>query len=164
LGDPRAELRAHASRAWRRALLGIAALVSTTVISGAFVAGLRAGKIFNTFPLMGGSVVPPGYGQLSPWWRNAFENPAAAQFDHRLLAIVTALVVLGAAWRASRATTETLPVRAQRSVRILAVVVLVQVALGVVTLLFAVPVTLGALHQLVGVAAFSWALLALRRA
>ena len=156
--------RERASRAWRRGLAALTALVTTTVITGAFVAGLRAGKIFNTFPLMGGDLVPVGYGQLSPWWTNAFENPAAAQFNHRLLAIFTGLVVIGVAWFASRAEHAVLPAAARRATLVLSGVVLLQVAIGITTLLFAVPITLGVLHQFVGVFAFMAALTALRRA
>ncbi len=158
------ESRARASRAWRRALGALAALITTTVVSGAFVAGLRAGKIYNTFPLMGGQVVPPGYSQLTPWWTNAFENPAAAQFNHRVLAILTGLLVLGAAWFASRASATALPEAPQRAMRVLGGTVLLQVALGITTVLLAVPITLGVIHQFVGVLAFMLALIALRRA
>src|SRR5690606_13865744 len=77
-----------ASSAWRLGTLALVVAIGITILSGGFVAGLRAGTIYNTFPLMGGAVVPPGYGQLEPWWTNAFENPIAAQFHHRVLAIL----------------------------------------------------------------------------
>ena len=78
-------------------------VIARTITPGAFVAGLRAGKIFNEFPLMGGQVVPPGYLSISGWWRNALENPVAAQFHHRVLAIVATLVALTLVWRVVRA-------------------------------------------------------------
>ncbi len=143
---------------WRRAMAGLTAAVLVTIVSGAFVAGLRAGTIYNTFPLMGGQWVPPGYLQPGGWWANAFENPIAAQFHHRVLAVSTGLAALVLAWGAGRAA---LSGRVRRAVRLTGVVAVTQVALGIATLLLAVPVLLGALHQLTGVALFSAALLAL---
>jgi cytochrome c oxidase assembly protein subunit 15 len=146
---------------WRRVLLATTTLLGVTVLSGGFVAGLRAGKIFNEFPLMGGQVVPPGYGQLSPWWTNAFENPAAAQFHHRTLAIVVTLLALTLAWRAARAP---LAPMVRRGVQAFGAVVAVQLVLGVTMLLLAVPIPLGVLHQFTGVLALTTALVATQRA
>lgn len=144
---PRQETRSAPS-AWRRAALGLAALVGITIVSGAFVAGLRAGRIFNEFPLMGGQLVPEGYASIDGLSRNAFENPIAAQFHHRVLAIVTGVLTLLYAWRSHAAD---LGLAHRRNVMLLVGAVLAQVVLGVVTLLWAVPVALGALHQLTGV-------------
>jgi len=151
----------RAPMAWRWALRGITALLGITLLSGAFVAGLRAGRIYNEFPLMGGQVVPPGYSQLGGWWVNAFENPAAAQFHHRVLAIVCTLIALILAWRVLRAPVSGL---VRRGVVALGAVVTVQLLLGIVTLLMAVPVALGALHQFTGVLALTAALIATQRA
>ncbi|MBX3173655.1 MAG: COX15/CtaA family protein [Gemmatimonadaceae bacterium] len=136
------------SRMMQRASLGIAVLVGITVVSGAFVAGLRAGRIFNEFPLMGGQVVPEGYASMVGVWRNAFENPIAAQFHHRVLAIATALLALAYAWRSHSVD---LGATQRRTITWLVAAVFTQVTLGIVTLLWAVPVTLGVLHQLTGV-------------
>ncbi len=149
------------SRNWRRALLGATVLLGITVLSGGFVAGLRGGRIFNEFPLMGGQVVPPGYGTLTPWWSNAFENPAAAQFHHRLLAITVTVFVLTLAWRARRTQ---LPQRVQQAVLAFGAVIALQLVLGITTLLLAVPVPLGVLHQFTGVLALTAALVATQRA
>jgi cytochrome c oxidase assembly protein subunit 15 len=140
-------------------------LVCVTVVSGAFVAGLRAGEIFNTFPLMGGQVVPPGYASDAGWWRGAFENPAAAQFHHRVLALLTVLAALALAWRATRgaAGRATIGSGAARAIRAVAGVALLQVALGIATLLLSVPITLGVLHQLTGALLLTLAVLALHR-
>lgn len=148
-------------RTWRAAVLSAAALLGITVLSGGFVAGLRAGKIFNEFPLMGGQVVPPGYGTLTPWWSNAFENPAAAQFHHRLLAMSVTAFVLILAWRAQKAP---LPQSVRRALFAFGAVVTVQLLLGVTTLLLAVPIPLGVLHQFTGVLALTAALVATQRA
>ena len=55
-------------------------------LSGGFVAGLRAGHAYNTFPLMNGHFLPPESFMVEPWWLNFFTNMALVQFDHRLLA------------------------------------------------------------------------------
>ncbi|MBK9549947.1 MAG: COX15/CtaA family protein [Gemmatimonadetes bacterium] len=78
----------------RRAVPWALGLTLLTILSGGFVAGLRGGLMFNTFPLMGGQVAPPGYQMSGFGWRNAFENPIAAQFHHRLLALGTATLII----------------------------------------------------------------------
>lgn len=151
----------RAPLAWRWALRFMTVLLGTTLLSGGFVAGLRAGRIFNEFPLMGGQIVPPGYSQLGAWWLNAFENPAAAQFHHRVLAIVATIMALVLMWRAVRAPLSAL---VKRGVMALGAVVSVQLLLGITTLLLAVPVALGALHQFTGVLALTAALVVTQRA
>jgi cytochrome c oxidase assembly protein subunit 15 len=128
----------------------VLALISLTVIAGALVAGTDAGKAFNTFPLMDGSLIPAGYNELSPWWRNGLENIAAIQLHHRILAIVTLVVTVWFAWTTIRARGP-----ASRPAHWLAIAVVVQVGLGISTLITAVPVTLGALHQAGAVALFT---------
>ncbi len=119
-------------------------LVFATAIAGAFVAGLDGGKAYNTFPLMGGRVVPGGYFALTPWWRNLFENVAAVQFNHRWIGILT-FVGIGAAWYRGRSAN--LPRYVRRWLDLLPLIALAQVALGVATLLLVVPIWLAALHQ-----------------
>ena len=138
-----------------------AALTFVTLLSGGFVAGLDGGKIYNTFPLMGGQIVPPGYRIFASWWQNAFENPVAAQFHHRLLAITTAVVLLLLARAAGRAPVLT---RLREAAWLMVVVVFVQVALGITTLLLAVPVPLGVMHQLTGVGVLTAVVVAAHRA
>jgi cytochrome c oxidase assembly protein subunit 15 len=116
-------------------------LVCLTILAGGFVAGLHAGLTYNTFPLMGGSLVPSGYADLHPFVRNLTENIAAVQFDHRLLATLSVLVTVGvlvAGW----------PVSFLRG-RVAAVGIgaLAQYCLGVATLLWVVPIDLAAMHQ-----------------
>ncbi len=114
------------------------------VVSGAFVAGLRAGRIYNTFPMMGDRWIPAEYGQLSPAWLNLFENPSAVQFDHRLLAITLLVTGLATWWFGARAAAGTLTARRLTWV---AIAVSVQAALGISTVLLSVPVWLGVAHQ-----------------
>lgn len=122
----------------------VTALVFVTAIAGAFVAGLDAGRAYNTFPLMGGRVVPLGYGALSPWWRNLFENVAAVQFNHRVLGLASLAAAL-ALWIRGRAIVQR--GRGRRVLDLVPLVALLQIALGITTLLLAVPVAVAALHQ-----------------
>jgi cytochrome c oxidase assembly protein subunit 15 len=136
--------------------LALTCLALVTLLSGGFVAGLDAGQIFNTFPLMEGRLVPEGYGSI-PGWRNAFENPVAAQLHHRILALVTMLlVVIG--WIGSERARSAPQVR--HWLRLAALVVVAQAVLGVATLLLAVPISLAVLHQLGGVTLFATLLMA----
>lgn len=142
----------------RRLLAATSILVPLTIAAGGFVAGTHAGLTYNTFPLMGGRLVPAGYAALSPWVRNLFENIPAVQFDHRLLATLTILAAGGAVvagWRAGAHGT------VRQALLALAGIVLLQYALGVATLLLVVPVGLATLHQLVAVGVLTAALVAL---
>jgi cytochrome c oxidase assembly protein subunit 15 len=116
-----------------------------TIIWGAFVAGLDAGLAYNTFPLMGGRLVPEGILINAPWWLNFFENTAAVQFTHRVLAIGTVVLII-LYWVSARRSALSAP--AQTAVTLLGVLVLCQLALGIATLLTAVALPLAILHQL----------------
>ena len=132
------------SRGWRdHAIPCLVALAGITSASGALVAGLRAGRVFNTFPLMAGRVVPAGYAQLAPFWRNLFENHAAVQFDHRVLALTTFFAVV-ATWATLRRSS---PPRLARRLDLALAVAMLQLTLGISTLLLHVPVALGVAHQ-----------------
>ena len=149
---------------WFGKTLALCIVLSVTIISGGFVAGLKAGKIYNTFPMMGDYWVPPGLMALEPFWRNFFDNMVTAQFDHRLLAITTFILIV-AYWFGTRSAD--LPARARPAANALLHTVILQVALGIATLLLAVPVILGAAHQGVAMILFTVALYlvhALRRA
>jgi cytochrome c oxidase assembly protein subunit 15 len=129
-----ARLRAHAT--------GTFALLAVTIVWGAFTAGLRAGLVYDTWPLMGGSFVPSEWLDDAPAWVNFVENHATVQFSHRLLAYCTAALVLVLAVRAVR-----LAPSLRRWALVAAHLVVLQVALGIATVLGHVPVWLGALHQ-----------------
>ena len=130
-------------RRFGRAALALAALVFLTVLAGGFVAGTHAGLIYNEFPRMGAGFVPedyrnPALGLL----RNAFENQAAVQLHHRLLAtttLVASLVFAGWVLRQVRG--------ARVEAAALALMVLLQFALGLSTLLLQVPLPLAVMHQ-----------------
>lgn len=144
------------------ATAALAGLVFLTVLSGGFVAGLDAGLAYNTFPLMDGRLVPALYLDFEPAWRNLFENVAAVQFNHRALAVTTLVATLGL-WLAARR--RPLVPAARTALDLAAAMALIQVALGISTLLLYVPVALGALHQagaLVLLSLVTWAAFELR--
>ncbi len=146
----------------RRGVMLLAALILVTIASGAFVAGLNAGLIYNTFPLMGGDLVPTEYGSATPWTASHFEEPATVQFNHRVLAVTTALTAIGL-WLWSLRAGPAPPAAAAMTLVLL--VALLQVGLGIATLLAVVPVWLAALHQagaLLLLTATLWALYCLR--
>ena len=114
-----------------------------TIVFGAFVAGLDAGRIHNTFPLMGGALVPADYLRPGGGLAELVANPVAVQFNHRVLAILTVLLVLGLWWR----TRGQDGAAERRWAGWLLAAALLQTALGIATLLLFAPVWLAALHQ-----------------
>lgn len=131
--------------AYQWLMVGGCLLVFITIIAGGFVAGTKAGFAFNTFPLMNGRWLPEGYWALSPLGVNLFENPAAVQFNHRLLATLTSVLTLVVAFKALKMPIEW---RLKKGLQLLIAAVLLQYALGVATLLLYVPTVLAALHQM----------------
>jgi len=137
---------------WYGKTVALTALITITVISGGFVAGLKAGKIYNTFPMMGNYWVPPDVMALDPWWLNIFENMATVQFDHRVLAVTTFLLIVVYWFRMPRSE---LPARVAKGVNALLHTAILQVALGITTLLLVVPIPLAAAHQGVAMILFT---------
>ncbi|MDZ4258781.1 MAG: COX15/CtaA family protein [Gemmatimonadales bacterium] len=146
------------SPALRRGLMAGFTLTFLTLLSGGLVAGLDAGLIYNSFPRMGPNIVPEEYARVTNWWQAVYQNPVIVQFHHRVLALLTASVLLALAW-AARHSAPSL----QRATAVMAGVVVVQVGLGIATLLLQVPVVLGVLHQLTGLAVLSATLWAVQR-
>jgi cytochrome c oxidase assembly protein subunit 15 len=127
----------------RRMTVATLCLVAATVVAGGFVAGTNAGLTYNTFPLMDGRLVPPGY--MSGGWTVApFEDIATIQFHHRVLALVTLAAALATWWQTRWLV---LPPRGRTAANGLAWMALLQVALGIATLLLVVPIALGVAHQ-----------------
>ena len=141
--------------AWYGKTVALTALITITVISGGFVAGLKAGKIYNTFPMMGEYWIPPDYMAMDPWWRNLFDNLSTVQFDHRILAISTFLLIVAYWLRFPRKDG---PARVRKGVNALLHTGILQVALGIATLLLVVPIPLAAAHQGVAMVLFTVAL------
>lgn len=119
-------------------------IIVIQIIYGAFVAGLKAGLFYNTYPRMGTTFFPETIISFEPFWRNLLENPAGVQFMHRVIALA---VLLGVAflWDSSRKLQ--LNTLQRKASNIMILVVVAQFILGVITILFAVPITMGVLHQ-----------------
>lgn len=135
--------------------------VFAVIISGAFVAGLDAGAVHNTFPDMSGYLFPPGGWEASLGWLNHFENPTTVQFQHRWLAklaIVFAFFVWLRVRSAQRSTWS-----ARRVADLLLAMALLQLGLGIATLLMHVPIAIATLHQAGALALLTLALLLLHR-
>ena len=128
-------------------------LIALAITAGGFVAGLHAGLIYNSFPLMDGRLVPDGYWQMQPAWRNWLANIAAVQFNHRVLATLVLLSALLAAAIIRRTT--------PRAALALVGASLLQYSLGIATLLLVVPIPLAILHQAMAVLLLTAALIAL---
>lgn len=131
------------------------ALVFVTAVSGGFVAGLDAGFAYNTFPLMDDALVPGGLFDYEPWYMAAFEDITTVQFDHRVLAETTVVLVL-VLWFKARGRHQ--HPRTHLAINTLAVMACVQVLLGIATLLLVVPVSIASLHQIGAVILLSTAL------
>ena len=152
------------ARRLRRRLSGVLILVCLAIPAGGLVAGLHAGMMYNTFPLMGDSVLPDEAFTLASGWRNVIDNPVLVQFDHRVLAILTwlaSVLVWGWSWRLD------LPHAQRGRVALVPMAATVQAGLGIATLLTFVPVPLAVAHQagafvLVGIVI--WAIRGLRAA
>ena len=139
----------------RRLAWTVTGLVIAMVVTGGFVAGIRAGRAYNTFPLMNGHWVPPEIFAIEPWYLNFFNNMATVQFDHRLVAWLLAAAV---PWLWQEAGRAGLPARPRLLTHALLVALVIQVALGIATLLLAVPVPLAAAHQAGALVVFTIAL------
>jgi len=129
---------------------------------GALLAGLRAGRVYNTWPDIDGALIP-SMARLffeEPWWRNLFDNTLTVQFEHRMVAYALfALAILHAvdAVRSRAGTT------AINGALWLAVAITLQAALGILTLLNQVPVLLGLAHQAIAMSVLTLAILQAER-
>ncbi len=132
----------------RAGAIGLLLLVLAQIYLGALVAGLRAGYAYNTWPLIDGAWVPDPARLFfdRPLWRNLFENVLAVQFDHRIVAYAIFFAALVHAVDVGRSVED-------RGVRsgafVLLAAIILQIALGIATLLLVVPLSLALLHQAV---------------
>jgi len=129
---------------FRRGANGLIALIFVTIFSGALVAGLDAGLVYNTFPFMDGDLIPEGLFDQTPLLANFFENIITVQFEHRVLAILTLVLVLYYVVRLHQAEP---PPSIRTAATALGAMAVVQVLLGITTLLLVVPVSIAAIHQ-----------------
>lgn len=122
----------------------VVGLIAVMIVSGGFVAGTRAGFVFNTFPTMHGQWLPSGLWAMQPQWRNLFENVATVQFIHRCLALCIVFVVSLFWYRGKKNRLDT---TSSRALNLLMLMMMFQVGLGITTLLTVVEVPVAALHQ-----------------
>ncbi len=127
-----------------RISVGLAAAVFVVMLSGGLVAGLDAGFAYNTFPTMNGEWVPDGIMMMEPWYVNFVENTITVQFDHRWLALATAAAIM-LYWLKSMNTDLSPGVRLAQHLLLAALVL--QIVLGIVTLIYVIPVPVAAAHQ-----------------
>ncbi|KAI6247838.1 Electron transfer protein 1, mitochondrial [Erysiphe necator] len=145
---------------FRKSVAALSVLIFITALSGAFVAGLDAGLVYNQFPYMGDDLYPPMEELFDPSysskadgsdliWRNMLENPTTVQFDHRVLAMTTTTAVL-CLWAYSRfnpRVRNSIPYSVRKGILGVVSIVFYQVTLGISTLIYLVPIPLAAMHQ-----------------
>ncbi|RMF12253.1 MAG: heme A synthase [Alphaproteobacteria bacterium] len=132
-------LKARRPDLWRLFLV-LVGLTALQIGLGGFVAGLNAGMVYNTWPLMGGGFIPGDLLFMDPWWVNFLEHTTTVQFSHRMIAyavVVTAAVL----WWRLRVT------GVADAANLVLAAVLIQLVLGILTLVYVVPIPLAALHQ-----------------
>jgi cytochrome c oxidase assembly protein subunit 15 len=130
-------------------------LILITVASGGFVAGLDAGLVYNTFPKMGDSYIPHEIFNIKPIYLNFFENPATVQFNHRLLGFLTFLAAILLFVYSKKCK---LHKQIQKKMVLIIFVVILQVILGIGTLLSYVAIPIALTHQLGALILFSLSL------
>ncbi|RPA88167.1 COX15-CtaA-domain-containing protein [Ascobolus immersus RN42] len=169
-------LQSPAIRPVRIGLAVLAAMVFTTAMSGGLVAGLDAGLIYNEFPMMGSGLTPPKSELFSPfyshtadgsdiWWRNLLENPSTVQLQHRILAVstFTAIVAFVMLTRRSANISKILNKREKSGIMGVMHMAVLQVTLGISTLIYMVPTHLAATHQAGSLMLLTFALMAAGR-
>lgn len=135
-----AEAGGHALRTKGQLLTGLLLLM---IASGGLMAGTHAGFVYNTFPDMGGEMIPAGLMSMQPGWVNFFENTVTIQFVHRSLAMLIFILVSWYALSLFRSSNR----RLRNAAIALQLALVVQISLGISTLLLHVPLLLGVLHQ-----------------
>ncbi|HEV2559441.1 MAG TPA: COX15/CtaA family protein [Microvirga sp.] len=157
---PAGKAEASVSRKAPAVLLG---LVFLQIALGALVAGSKAGLTYNTWPLMDGEFVPAASALfvVQPFIENFVDNPTLVQFNHRMTAYALVAFALWHAWSLARRAPST---GAGRRARVLAGLMVAQMALGIVTLLLAVPLWAGLAHQVFAMAVLGMAVVHLRLA
>ena len=130
---------------------GLMHLAFLQILLGALVAGIDAGRSYNDWPLMAGEIFPSNAFDLEPAWRNFFENAGLVQFMHRVagyLLFVYGIVVWLKARRSARSET-------RFAFNAVMAAMVVQMLLGVMTVLYLAPLWLALLHQLGAVVLFA---------
>ncbi len=134
-------------RSMYKTSVAVSATLFLMVLSGGFVAGLQAGLIYNTFPLMGNSFIPPNLFALTPFWTNFFDNMTTVQFDHRIIAYILAIMIPIFWFKLRRRDVSN---RTRTLSNLLLGLLALQIVLGITTLIYHVPTVLGVAHQAIG--------------
>ena len=134
----------HSPNPWFKYTVYITSGIILQIIYGAFTAGLKAGFDYNTFPLMRGDIIPPEAFSFTPFIANFFENEVMVQFLHRTIAWILFISISTFLFKARKI--DNTPEQ-KKANHLLVAVFGIQFLLGVFTLIFAVPVTLGVIHQ-----------------
>ncbi|MDG1162232.1 MAG: COX15/CtaA family protein [Burkholderiales bacterium] len=134
-------------RSMYKTSVAVSATLFLMVLSGGFVAGLQAGLIYNTFPLMGNSFIPPNLFALTPFWTNFFDNMTTVQFDHRIIAYILAIMIPIFWFKLRRRDVSN---RTKTLSNLLLGLLALQIVLGITTLIYHVPTVLGVAHQAIG--------------
>ena len=139
-------VRSHNAGKMKRILRVFIGLVFLQIIYGAFVAGLKGGLFYNTFPKMGSSWIPGDFGYIMnrQGFSAVFDSPGIVQFVHRIIAYII-VIVLALVW--IKAKREQLSLSQRKGLIMITTMVGTQILLGILTLLYAVPVSLGVIHQ-----------------
>ena len=130
----------------------LSGLIFLMILSGGLVAGTKAGYAYSTWPLMGDSFIPSGLYSMSPLWLSAFEDITTIQFNHRIFAYCIVLLVVLFAIKALKANIQG---AARTGLFVLIGLLILQVTLGISTLIYHVPIPIAAAHQVVAVALLS---------
>jgi heme a synthase len=156
----RMEARPQPAVPGRVKFFGVALLVVTLVqlYFGALVAGLRAGRVYNTWPEIDGALIPSAERLWfeEPWWRNLFDNALTVQFEHRMTAYLLLILALVHAVDAMRSTAGRAVVGGAWA---LVAAIILQAVLGILTLLHQVPIDLALAHQAVAIVVLTLAVL-----
>ncbi|MEX1032700.1 MAG: COX15/CtaA family protein [Cellvibrionaceae bacterium] len=135
---------ARAGSRLKRVSFALSGLLFVMILSGGLVSGIHAGFVYNTFPLMNGHFFPPGLYGLTPTWTSIFQDITTVQFNHRILAYLLTVSILGFAIAVLRAGVDG---RTKAGIFAMLAMLVVQVSLGISTLLLVVPIPLAAAHQ-----------------
>jgi len=124
------------------------------IIFGAFMSGLRAGKSYNTWPLLDGEIIPDGLFAMTTWYLNFFENILTVQFDHRMLAyLIIILIFVQLKWMKQLSSKII-----YKTTQYLFLFISLQIVIGIFAILYQVPIYLGIIHQIGAVLVYLFAL------
>jgi cytochrome c oxidase assembly protein subunit 15 len=142
--------------------VALLALTFVQIYFGALVAGLRAGRVYNTWPEIDGAFIPSAARLWfeAPWWRNLFDNTLTVQFEHRMTAYALLILAVLHAIDAMRSRAGTAIIGGAWS---LVAAIILQAALGILTLLHQVPIDLALAHQAVAIVVLTLAVLQTER-